>query len=101
MIERVMAEVLVGSAVLAGLLVASPAAAQTTTPSNEKQETSCNTSAAATSGSAGQTSNSMAMGKSAILPSAGGHANSAAPTVQSGGRPMEVRPDCPPDSKPK
>ncbi len=99
MIQRVMAEVLVGSAVLAGLLVASPAAAQTTTPSSEKQETSCNTSAAATSGS--KTSNSMAMGKSAILPSAGGHANSAAPTVQSGGRPTEVRPDCPPESKPK
>ncbi|MBA4034205.1 MAG: hypothetical protein C0480_06330 [Bradyrhizobium sp.] len=96
-----MAEVLVGSAVLVGLLVASPAAAQTTAPSSEKQETSCNTSAAATSGSAGQTSNSMAMEKSAILPSAGGHANSAAPTVQSGGKPMEVRPDCPPDSKPK
>jgi hypothetical protein len=101
MIQRVMAEVLVGSAVLVGVLVASPAAAQTTTPSSEKQETSCNTSAAATSGSAGQTSNSMAMEKSAILPSAGGHANSAAPTVQSGGKPMEVRPDCPPDSKPK
>lgn len=99
MIQRVMAEVLVGSAVLAGLLVASPAAAQTTTPSSEKQETSCNTSAAATSDSASKTSNSMAMEKSAILPSAGGHANSAAPTVQSGGRPMEVRPDCPPDSK--
>jgi hypothetical protein len=101
MIQRVMAKVLVGSAVLVGVLVASPAAAQTTTPSSEKQETSCTTSAAATSGSAGQTSNSMAMEKSAILPSAGGHANSAAPTVQSGGRPMEVRPDCPPDSKPK
>lgn len=101
MIQRVIAEVLVGPAVLAGLLVASPAATQTTTPSSEKQETSCNTSAAATSGSAGQRSNSMAMEKSAILPSAGGHANSAAPTVQSGGKPMEVHPDCPPDSKPK
>jgi hypothetical protein len=101
MIQRVMAEVLVGLAVLVGLLAASPATAQTTTPSGEKQVTSCNTSAAATSGSADQTSNSMAMEKSAILPSAGGHANSAAPTVQSGGRPMEVRPDCPPDSKPK
>lgn len=102
MIQRVMAEVLVGLAVLVGLLVAGPAAAQTTTPSSEKQETGCNTSAAATSGSAGQTtSNSVAMEKSAILPSAGGHANSAAPTVQSGGKPIEVRPDCPPDSKPK
>jgi hypothetical protein len=42
----------------------------------------------------------MAVEKSAILPEAGG-ANSAAPTVQSGGKPMEVRSECPPDSKPK
>jgi hypothetical protein len=42
----------------------------------------------------------MAMEKSAILPDAGG-SNSAAPTVQSGGKPMEVRPECPPDSKPR
>jgi hypothetical protein len=39
----------------------------------------------------------MAIEKSAILPDAGG-SNSAAPTVQSGGKPMEVRPECPPDS---
>jgi hypothetical protein len=42
----------------------------------------------------------MAMEKSAVLPDAGG-SNSAAPTVQSGDKPMEVRPECPPDSKPK
>ena len=47
-----------------------------------------------------KTSNSMNMEKSAVVPEAGG-ANSAAPTVQSGGKPMEVRSDCPPDSKPK
>jgi hypothetical protein len=47
-----------------------------------------------------KTSNSIAMEKSAILPDAGG-SNSAAPTVQSGGKPMEVRTECPPDSKPK
>jgi hypothetical protein len=41
----------------------------------------------------------MGVEKSAILPSAGGHANSAAPTVQSDGKPMEVRPDCPPETK--
>ena len=40
----------------------------------------------------------MAVGNSAVLPEAGG-AHSAAPTVQSGGKPMEVRKDCPPDSK--
>jgi hypothetical protein len=33
--------------------------------------------------------------KSAILPSAGGHQNSAAPTVQQDGKPMEQRADCP------
>jgi len=38
--------------------------------------------------------------KSAVLPDAGG-TNSAAPQVQSGDKPMKVRPDCPPDSWPK
>ena len=90
------------AAVFAGLLVAGAAAAQSsTTPSVAKPETNCTTSSAATTGSAGEkTSNSMAMEKSAILPEAGG-ANSAAPTVQSGGKPMEVHSECPPDSKPK
>jgi hypothetical protein len=88
-------------AIFAGLVVAEAAVAQSTAPSREKQETSCTTSSAATSGSAGEkTSNSMAMEKSAILPDAGG-SNSAAPTVQSGGKPMEVRTECPPDPKPK
>jgi hypothetical protein len=42
----------------------------------------------------------MTVGKSAVLPDAGG-AHSAAPTVQSGDKPMVARKDCPPDSKPK
>jgi hypothetical protein len=42
----------------------------------------------------------MAVEKSAVLPEAGG-SNSAAPTVQSGGKPLKVSPDCPPDSKAK
>jgi hypothetical protein len=89
------------AAIFAGSLFAGAAAAQSTTPSSEKPETSCTTSPAATTGTAGEkTSNSMAMEKSAILPDAGG-SNSAAPTVQSGAKPMEVRSDCPPDSKPK
>ena len=89
------------AAVFAGLLAAGAAAAQTATPSGVKPETSCSTSSAATTGSADEkTSNSMAMEKSAILPEAGG-SNSAAPTVQSGGKPMEMRADCPPDSKPR
>jgi hypothetical protein len=45
-------------------------------------------------------SDSMAMEKSAILPDAGG-TDSAAPTVQQDGKSMEVRPDCPPEPKPK
>jgi hypothetical protein len=88
-------------AAFAGLVVAEAAFAQSTAPSSEKQETSCTTSPAATSGSGEEkTSNSMAVEKSAILPDAGG-SDSAAPTVQSGGKPMEVRTDCPPDSKPR
>ena len=91
----------IGAAVFAGSLLVGPAVAQSTTPSSEKQETSCTTSSAATSGSGSEkTSNSMAVEKSAVLPDAGG-SNSAAPTVQSGGKPMEARADCPPDSKPK
>ena len=90
------------AAVVAGLLIAGAAAAQTAAPSGGKPETSCTTTGAATSGSGEEkTSNSMAMEKSAVLPDAGGHSNSAAPTVQSGGKPLEVRSECPPDSKPK
>jgi hypothetical protein len=89
------------TAVFAGLLIAGAAAAQTAVPSGTKPETSCTTTGAATSGSGEEkTSNSMAVEKSAVLPDAGG-ANSAAPTVQSGGKPMELRSECPPDSKGK
>ncbi|MEA2942533.1 MAG: hypothetical protein QOD09_3062 [Bradyrhizobium sp.] len=90
------------AAVFAGILVAGVASAQTAAPSAAKPETSCTTTTgAATSGSGDEkTSNSMAMEKSAVLPDAGG-SNSAAPTVQSGGKPLEVRSECPPDSKPK
>jgi hypothetical protein len=89
----------VSTALFASSLVVGAAAAQSTTPSGDKPETSCTTSSAATTGSAGdQKSNSMAMEKSAILPDAAG-TNSAAPTVQSDGKSMEVRPDCPPEPK--
>jgi hypothetical protein len=85
--------------VVATLLAATPAFAQTSAPADNKPETNCTPSAAA-SGSGqttGSTANSMAVEKNAILPSAGGHASSAAPTVQSNGEPMKMRPDCPPD----
>ena len=91
----------VAAAIIAGLLGVSAAAAQSTGTSDAKPETACTTSPAATTGSGEEkTANSMSVEKSAVLPEAGG-SNSAAPTVQSGGKPMEVRKDCPPDSKPK
>src|SRR3954447_3896244 len=91
------------TAMFAGLLFVAAAAAQTAAPAaGNKPETSCTTTTgAATTGSGEQKSqNSMAMEKSAVLPDAGG-SNSAAPTVQSGDKPLEVRSECPPDSKPK
>ena len=91
----------VAAAILAGLLSISAAAAQSTGTSGAKPETACATSPAATTGQGEEkTANSMAVEKSAVLPDAGG-SNSAAPTVQSGGKPLKVSPDCPPDSKPK
>ena len=94
------------AAIFASSLMVGAAVAQTTAPStapsSQKPETSCTTTTgAATTGSGEEkTAKSLAMEKSAVLPDAGG-ANSAAPTVQSGNKPMEVRKDCPPDSKPK
>ena len=93
----------VAIAMVVGALTAGPAFAQTTTPTSEanKAETNCATTGAATSGHGeDKTNTAMAIGNSAILPEAGG-TNSAAPTVQSGGKPMEARKDCPPDAKAK
>ena len=91
----------VAAAIAAGLLSVSAAAAQPTGTSGDKPETACTTSPAATTGKGEEkTANSMSVEKSAVLPEAGG-ANSAAPTVQSGGKPLKVSPDCPQDSKPK
>lgn len=93
----------VAIAILTGFLATGAAFAQTAAPaaSANKAETNCTTTGTATSGKGDEkTNNSMAVGNSAILPEAGG-SNSAAPTVQSGNKPMEVRKDCPPDSKAK
>ena len=90
------------------LLAGAPVLAQTSVPASDKPETGCTPSAAVGSGRAiesGQTTgstanpeaNSAAVDKSAVLPSAGQHASSAAPTVQRNGEPMQVRPGCPPD----
>jgi hypothetical protein len=87
------------AAVIAGLFAITPAVSQTAAP--DKPETSCTADATRTVGQSGKpTESSLAMEKSAILPDAGG-TDSAAPTVQSEGKPMQVRPDCPPDSRAK
>jgi len=90
-------------AILAAAFTAGAAYAQTTTPSGgaNKAETNCATTGSATAGRGeDKTNTSMAIGNSAILPEAGG-SNSAAPTVQADGKPMEVRKDCPPDARAK
>ncbi|WP_082637682.1 hypothetical protein [Bradyrhizobium retamae] len=91
----------VAAAIFVAVIGVSAASAQSTAPSGQKQETACTTSPAATSGSGEEkTSNSVTVGKSAVLPDAGG-TNSAAPTVQSGDKPLKASPNCPPDSTPK
>jgi hypothetical protein len=63
----------IAAAVIAGSLIAGASVAQTTSASSEKTETSCTTTSTATSGSGDEkTSNSMTVGKSAVLPDAGG-----------------------------
>jgi len=87
---------------LAGLFAVTPALSQTNAPASAKAETNCNTTSNTTTGRAGKTADtSMAIEKSAVLPDAGGEKGSAAPTVQSDGKPMEVRTDCPPETKSK
>lgn len=89
--------------ILAGFMAAGAAFAQTTPPAGgaNKAETNCATTGTATAGHGeDKTNTSMAIGNSAIVPEAGG-TKSAAPTVQSGGKPMEVSKDCPPDAKAK
>ncbi|MDQ8730552.1 hypothetical protein [Bradyrhizobium sp. LHD-71] len=92
------------AATFAMLFLVAPASAQTTAPA--KPDTNCTPSARAEAPpkqdqTSGSTAKSMEIGKSAILPSASGHANSAAPTVQNNGEPMEARPNCPPDQTKK
>lgn len=76
---------------------ASSALAQIGTSTGEAKKTDANCNTRSTVGNA-QSSSSMSIDKSAILPSAGNHANSAAPTVQSDGKAMQARADCPPDT---
>jgi hypothetical protein len=91
----------VAAVILLAVFGVSAASAQTTGAA-DKQDTACTTSSPAASSGQGEekTPNSQTVGKSAVLPDAGG-SNSAAPTVQSGDKPLKVSPDCPPDSTPK
>ena len=83
----------VAMAIIASVLSVCTATAQSTAASSEKPETACTNSPAATTGSGEEkTVNSMAVEKSVILPEAGG-SNSAAPTVQSGGKLLKVGSD--------
>ena len=69
-----------------------------------KDLTNCTRSSAQESTTGAASSDAQAVEKSAILPSAEGHENSAAPTVQRNGESVEVRANCPQDSdqpKPK
>lgn len=79
-------------------LTAAPGLTQSGTATGDAKKADTNCNAPSTVGSAQQSTTSMAIEKSAILPSAGGHANSAAPTVQSDGKGMQARADCPPDT---
>lgn len=88
------------AAALTALMSVSAAFAQSSQSGPNQTEENCTASSTASGSSqatTGSSGNSMAMEKSAILPSAGNHSSSAAPTVQSDGKPMQVRPDCPPD----
>ena len=69
-----------------------------------KDLTNCPPSTAQNATSGAASSDAQAVEKSAILPSAEGHQESAAPTVQRNGESVEVRPGCPQDAdqpKPK
>lgn len=63
-----------------------------------KDMTNCPPSSARTTTSGAASDDAQAVEKSAILPSAGGHENSAAPTVQRDGESVEARTDCPQDA---
>ena len=65
---------------------------------SKKDLTNCPpASAGQTTGAASQ--DAKAVEKSAILPSAEGHQQSAAPTVQRNGQAVEARTDCPQDAE--
>ncbi len=86
---------------LAAIVVVSAAAVSAQTPQGQggdprKDMTNCTTEQGETTGAASK--DAKAVEKSAILPSAEGHPESAAPTVQRDGKAAEARADCPQDA---
>lgn len=85
--------------------VSGPASAQQSAPSLTNCHTPGTTgSAPPKSDETKSTGNAQDVEKSAILPSVGGHQDSAAPTVQRDGKSVEARTDCPDEpqsAKPK
>lgn len=63
-----------------------------------KDLTNCPPSRAGSATVGAASPDAQAIEKSAILPSAGGHEKSAAPTVQRNGESVEARTDCPQDA---
>ena len=89
----------VAIAILAGSLAAGAVSAQSTAPWGDRNraETSCTTTVLRPGPRRGKDGQFHGGGKERGTARCR-RRNSAAPTVQSGGKPMEVRKDCPPDS---
>jgi hypothetical protein len=87
------------------LIAASTVSAQTVQGRGDGNKDLTNCPPSSTGQTTGAASDdAKAVEKSAILPSAGGHEQSAAPTVQRNGQAVEARTDCPQDAdqpKPK
>ena len=91
----------VAAAIFAAVIGVSTASAQTTAGSADKQKRPARRHRRHLSGRARKRRRTRRpSARARLLPDAGG-SNSAAPTVQSGNKPLKVSPDCPPDSKPK
>lgn len=80
-----------------GVMTFAVAQAPSERGNSSKDMTNCSPSDAQGSTSGAASGDGQAVEKSAILPSAEGHQQSAAPTVQRDGESVEARADCPQD----
>jgi hypothetical protein len=90
--------VLLAGAMALGLMTSVLAQSQTAPGDASKDLTNCPPSSAQGSTTGAASNNAQAVEKSAILPSAENHQESAAPTVQRNGQSVEARRDCPQDA---